>query len=198
MPYCPRCGAEYREGFEICPDCQEPLVDESAFGAAELSVPTLTCENCGEEYPEDAEHCPHCGALSFNAEEDWCIVHGDRVAESVCIICHAPVCSECRTLVGGRTLCPEHSDVELMQDWAMVLKTYDAMKANGAKARLEEEGIPAQIYKLGELFLFAMDGMRNGIAPLGPGTAPLKVFVPVDRYDEAVEILIDTDFLLAE
>lgn len=27
MPWCPRCGSEYREGFTICKDCAEALVD---------------------------------------------------------------------------------------------------------------------------------------------------------------------------
>ena len=28
MPFCPKCKAEYREGFYICHDCQEKLVDK--------------------------------------------------------------------------------------------------------------------------------------------------------------------------
>lgn len=28
MPYCPRCGTAYREGFSRCADCGVPLVDE--------------------------------------------------------------------------------------------------------------------------------------------------------------------------
>jgi len=27
MPWCPECGAEYREGFTRCSDCDAPLVD---------------------------------------------------------------------------------------------------------------------------------------------------------------------------
>ena len=28
MKYCPQCRAEYREGFDVCYECKEPLVDE--------------------------------------------------------------------------------------------------------------------------------------------------------------------------
>jgi hypothetical protein len=28
MPYCPRCGSEYRAGIEQCPDCKVGLVDK--------------------------------------------------------------------------------------------------------------------------------------------------------------------------
>jgi hypothetical protein len=28
MPFCPKCGSEYREGADTCSVCQVPLVDE--------------------------------------------------------------------------------------------------------------------------------------------------------------------------
>ena len=28
MPFCPKCECEYREGFEICSDCDEKLVSK--------------------------------------------------------------------------------------------------------------------------------------------------------------------------
>jgi len=35
MPFCPKCKYEYREGFDTCPDCEEPLVDELPAEEAE-------------------------------------------------------------------------------------------------------------------------------------------------------------------
>lgn len=32
MPWCPKCRVEYREGFNMCPDCEQELVDELQLG----------------------------------------------------------------------------------------------------------------------------------------------------------------------
>ena len=37
MPYCPKCRAEYRDGFEKCADCGVDLVDELAPDAEETN-----------------------------------------------------------------------------------------------------------------------------------------------------------------
>ena len=41
MKYCPRCGSEYRPGYERCPDCDEGLVDGPPIAQPRSSVPTL-------------------------------------------------------------------------------------------------------------------------------------------------------------
>ena len=28
MPWCPKCGYEYNPGIKLCPDCEEPLVEQ--------------------------------------------------------------------------------------------------------------------------------------------------------------------------
>ena len=35
MPYCPKCGSEYTEGFTECSDCQVPLVSEPPTNSIE-------------------------------------------------------------------------------------------------------------------------------------------------------------------
>ena len=32
MPWCPKCGAEFREGFTTCNSCQLPLIDHRPDG----------------------------------------------------------------------------------------------------------------------------------------------------------------------
>lgn len=32
MPWCPKCGAEFREGFTLCNSCQVPLIDHEPDG----------------------------------------------------------------------------------------------------------------------------------------------------------------------
>jgi hypothetical protein len=39
MPWCPKCGAEYLEGFKICSDCNTDLLDCLEHGEANKSDP---------------------------------------------------------------------------------------------------------------------------------------------------------------
>jgi hypothetical protein len=51
MPYCPKCGYEYEEGIEICPDCEVKLVDhltEESFDGEMIEVySTLSVAEAG-------------------------------------------------------------------------------------------------------------------------------------------------------
>lgn len=48
MPWCPKCGAEYRSGYTICANCQTPLTDtppcESQSAADQSLDLVLLCE----------------------------------------------------------------------------------------------------------------------------------------------------------
>ena len=82
--FCPRCKAEYREGFSTCADCQISLVEdlenyqdiveithENADQSTEASKEptqrrivaeegTLLCPKCHAEYRDDFEICAQC------------------------------------------------------------------------------------------------------------------------------------------
>jgi len=51
MPWCPKCGSEYREGFTECAECHIPLVDKEpetetdAFYAMKKAVTVCIVEN---------------------------------------------------------------------------------------------------------------------------------------------------------
>ncbi len=46
MPYCPKCNAEYQEGYTMCADCKVPLVDSpEAEQEAELLMPFFQAED---------------------------------------------------------------------------------------------------------------------------------------------------------
>lgn len=36
MPWCPKCGAEFREGFTTCNSCHVPLIDHEPDGTEEV------------------------------------------------------------------------------------------------------------------------------------------------------------------
>jgi hypothetical protein len=50
---CPQCGAEYRQGFRVCADCDVPLVPQYESASA-LDVPLATAE------PGDPDRDPFC------------------------------------------------------------------------------------------------------------------------------------------
>jgi hypothetical protein len=50
--YCPRCGAEYREGFEVCSDCGVELVDEQPVQVEEEHFPALDPRHIDYVYRE--------------------------------------------------------------------------------------------------------------------------------------------------
>jgi len=51
MPYCPNCGAEYREGFKVCIDCKVALVSERPEAKEAQAAPAGT-EESAQKYRE--------------------------------------------------------------------------------------------------------------------------------------------------
>ena len=60
MPWCPKCKNEYRAGIEICPDCNEVLMEELSEAIELEFVPVF--QTADEELKTKlVKYLPHCG-----------------------------------------------------------------------------------------------------------------------------------------
>lgn len=187
MPFCPTCKAEYVEGIQKCHDCDIELVAE--LPEQEI-IDVEACPNCGGDVEVGGEYCPHCGAL-LTADEVKCATHPDVKAEGVCIICRTPLCPECIQENTGRVLCEEHKKVEISEDWAVAFQSMDYYEANLVKGKLENAGItlaPRNNMGIG----FVADGFIETAIGRTILRYPVKIFVPIDQYLEAVEIVSES------
>ncbi len=87
-------------------------------------------------------------------------------------------------------LCEEHRKVEVSEDWAVAFQSVDYYEANIVRGKLESAGItvnPRNNASIG----FIADGFIEG--PIGRSILkyPVKVFVPLDQYLDAVKVVAD-------
>lgn len=101
MPYCPKCKAEYREGFKVCVDCKVPLVQ------------TLeeTNEESSHQQSSEAGGAPNTGYLR--------LLHGGEAAYD-----REDYRAALRLLNEASQLEADDSDV-----WALLGLTYQALGA---------------------------------------------------------------------
>ena len=45
MPWCPKCKAEFREGFSVCNTCHVPLIDHIPDGTETIAEPAQPDED---------------------------------------------------------------------------------------------------------------------------------------------------------
>ena len=184
MPYCPHCKTEYIKGVARCSDCGAVLVDELP---TPVEIVFDECENCGEEVTPDSDFCIHCGVL-LSDEAFRCDTHTASPAVAVCIICRRLVCAECLKKKRGKIFCSEHKAVEVSEDWAVAFQSYDYYEANIVRGKLENAGItvnPRNNTSIG----FIADGFIDSSIGRSILRYPVKVFVPLDQYLDAVKIL---------
>ncbi|MHB1049990.1 MAG: double zinc ribbon domain-containing protein [Bacteroidota bacterium] len=186
MQFCPNCKTEYTDEAELCADCGIPLVDKLP-----VAEPMDVCDKCGADIGMDSDYCPFCGTL-FAEDQYSCSNHPIAVATGVCVICQQLFCKECISLINGKHLCRDHSSIEVSEGWALVFKTADFIEAEIIRGKLENAGIPVNPRNVGNISTLA-DGFIDN--PLGRTIFkyPVKVFVPLEKYFEAVEV-VNQDF----
>jgi hypothetical protein len=184
MPFCPICRTEYVAGVARCADCGVQLVDELPV---EQSVEYDECAHCSEQVTKESDFCIHCGVL-LSDEELRCETHTASPAFAVCIICHRLLCDECLKEKHGKMFCPEHKAVEVSEDWAVAFQSVDYYEANIVRGKLENAGItvnPRNNTSIG----FIADGFIDSAIGRSILRYPVKIFVPLDQYIGALEIL---------
>lgn len=149
----------------------------------------ITCSNCGGEVTEDSDFCPHCGYLLTDATL-LCGLHPSNEASGVCIICQRLVCEQCSEESERRVFCLEHLEVIVDGDWAEVFRSTDINDAELSKALLESARFHVEVQNFGSIG-YAWDG--GGDSPLSRVNlnSPAKVFVPLNEYLSAKQLLDD-------
>ena len=186
MPFCPNCKSEYVAGITRCSDCDVPLVDHLA---GEVPAEYDECTNCFEAVTADSDFCVHCGFL-LSEEDFFCEKHPALKAVAVCVICRRLMCEECTNKQGAKMLCEEHKKIEISEDWAVAFQSVDFYEANIVRGKLESAGVtvnPRNNASIG----FIADGFMEG--PIGRSILkyPVKVFVPLDQYLKAIEVVAE-------
>lgn len=180
----------------MCKTCSVPLVDEST-NFLQLHEISSVCRYCKEELTEDSDYCPHCGYLFNEHLVITCGIHNDRAAIGVCVVCEKPLCSMCANAVSGRLLCADHSEVQIIGEWAGVFESLNQVDVELAKGLLEKEGVQCQTYTQSDVPLAIFSSL---ISPQWKtyshhGAYLLKLFVPLPELERAGKVLQDNHLI---
>ena len=141
----------------------------------------IKCPNCSDEITEDSDFCPHCGNLFKEAPPVHCETDLDQEATGVCIICQKLVCSRCQEVQNRRLFCPEHCNVQVEEDWALIVESRAAADVEMQKGYLESKGIQTTMQDF-------------GLRLRHPGA--LRLFIPIPDYLRAKKILDESNELI--
>ncbi len=147
----------------------------------------ITCSNCEGEVFKDSDFCPHCGYLLMD-EKLFCDLHPEKEAGGVCIICQRLVCGMCSEESERRVFCLDHLEVIVDGDWAEVFRSTDVHDAELAKSLLQDAKHHVEVQNFGSIG-YAWDGGGDNPQSRSNLNNPAKVFVPIDEYLKAREVL---------
>lgn len=146
------------------------------------------CSSCGGEITKDSDFCPHCGILLERMIFVPCDTHPRGRAVGVCILCRVPICHDCLHINEGRRFCPEHKNVRVEQDWALIFQSDDINEAELVRSFLES--IDQQvILRNFTAHGFIWDGGGDSAFSRQAVNRPAKLFVPVPEYVAARKAL---------
>jgi RNA polymerase subunit RPABC4/transcription elongation factor Spt4 len=146
------------------------------------------CPACSEEITDDSDYCPHCGIIIQAAEDTLCEQHPLRPASGVCIICHKVMCTECSVMNLNRIFCPEHAEIEVQQDWALVYQSTEITNAELVKSVLESSGHKVSVQNFNSIG-FVWGGGGDSSISRSNINMPAKVFVPIPEYSDAISTI---------
>lgn len=139
---------------------------------------TIRCQRCDQEIDATAPACRACGNILGKAVA--CVRHPDREAVGVCVVCGDAACEECDSGDDPHTLCPEHAAVPVIEGWAQIYTTADAIEADLIRENLEAEGLDAAVLSQKD---------RSFSVELGD-LSPVRVLVPAYTFLDAMHVLI--------
>jgi len=154
-----------------------------------MSEETMQCSSCRTAIPGDSDFCPLCGTLA-QTEGVVCVTHQDHEALGVCVICSEPYCSDCLMKIKGQYLCARHSMVEVIREWARAYETTDTTDAQMIQGALEQNGFRVVTQNTSSVAYVGAQLGETGFQR-SVSKRPVKIFVPADRFDEAVAFLTE-------
>lgn len=175
MPVCPVCRGEYEDGVNVCPDCNEELIEE-------VDGKTVACHRCRNTVDEKDQYCRYCGILFV--EGIPCTHHPEEEARGVCVICKKPFCPQCIDTVSEVSFCFEDNQYTFVGHWVVVHESGMEWEAQMVKDYLESNGISCMIEP-------AMAG-SHWIVP-GGDPLDIRLFVPFEFVMKAETTLEKMD-----
>jgi predicted RNA-binding Zn-ribbon protein involved in translation (DUF1610 family) len=138
---------------------------------------TIHCPHCEQEIAAGEQSCPACGHI--HGEHIRCTRHPDSMAGGICVICGDAVCKSCDAGETVHHACPVHRDVSVIEGWAQIYSTSDAVEAELIKENLQSEGIDAAVLSQKD---------RSFAVDLGE-LSPVRILVPAYEYLSATTLL---------